>query len=72
MGVGSDIDGWKENFKSITACPEVSSAPLYWLNSGGGPDFSTYQPFGGWRVPYMKMYDLTRVCNHGFQLNYYV
>ena len=76
MGVAASIDSWQDNFKSVTACPEVSSAPLYWFPNedefDGNPNFKSYHPFGGWKVPYMKMYNMTRVCNKGFQVNYFV
>lgn len=75
MNVASDYDAWHSSFKSLQGCPQVSKDTKLWYapdEMDSKPDFSDYQQIGGWKIPYMKMYNFKTVCGKELIANYYV
>ena len=56
---------WYNTFKDYKACPEVSDQLLWWIPDtfiDQKPDFEDYIPFGGWKIPFAKLFTVKQLC----------
>jgi hypothetical protein len=62
---------WKDAFKSISGCTEVSSYPIWYLASDGSANFSNFAAFGGWITPSQKTFSTDfAMCGTSVNLDY--
>lgn len=76
IGIFTKIDLWISVFGSQTACPELNHLPLWWIpydsEDDDQPNFNSYNQIGGWKVPYMKLFEVVTICGQEVIQNYYV
>jgi hypothetical protein len=65
VGIIGNSDSWYKLFKDYQGCPQVSNSLLWWSpsNSSSEPNFNDYMKFGGWTVPYAKLYTSRKICD---------
>ena len=56
VGIYSDYYSWQSIFKSLTACAEVGSYPLWYRWNDRADSFDNYKSFGGFGLPSQKAY----------------
>lgn len=80
IGLGAPVSisamrkDWFLAFKDYKACPEVSEQLLWWTPDNifdEKPNFDDYIPFGGWKVPFAKIYTGTTVCGGSIYESFY-
>jgi len=57
VGIYASRYMWSTILGSFTTCAEASTGvPLWYAHYDNVPNFSDYQPFGGWKTPDIKQY----------------
>ena len=64
---------WQQIMGGVKNCPQAASVQLWYAHYDGKPDFSDFNPFGGWNKPSIKQFqgDVT-LCGAGVDKNYYL
>lgn len=59
VGIVANIGLWEFLFDDITYCPQLANeSPLFWIieDLDNQPNFDSFEPFSGWKIPYAKSY----------------
>ena len=75
VGFAADTYIWTYYFGGINNCPQLGSSPLFWAPKDiklKNPTFDDFKQFGGWILPYYKLYNDTKLCGSQVGLNYFL
>lgn len=62
---------WNSVVANSTACQMLGNEPLYYIEFDAKPNFDDFKPFGGWKKPTMKAYDIGQIDTAYFGYLYY-
>ena len=75
IGFAAIKSEWEYIFGDQLSCQQLNSSSLWWAPQEQQqfvPSFDDYVQIGGWKQPYMKLFNQTSICGMDAALNYYI